>query len=298
MPGWNAVLGEIQQAAADPFKIVRQKHLTKLSKVAGGRNIIAYYSGWLQKAGLADTAIGNVDKNAFMSMIHQMDRSKGLDIIIHTPGGDLCATESIVDYLKAMFGNDIRAIVPQLAMSAGTMICCSCKEIVMGKQSSLGPIDPQFGGIPAQGVLEEFERAGKEIKTDQSKAWLWQPILQKYHPSFLGECEKAVALSHEMCKEWLSENMFNNNGTKDEAKALEVTKKLSDHVSTKTHARQFNIDDCTKMGLKILALESNPALQDAVLTIHHAYMHTFGMTNAFKIVENQLDVDITFRARN
>ena len=29
----------------------------------------------------------------------------------------------------------------------------------MGKYSSLGPIDPQLNGMPAPGVLEEFQRA-------------------------------------------------------------------------------------------------------------------------------------------
>lgn len=57
--------------------------------------------------------------------------------------GDLAATESIVDYLKQMNGNDVRAIIPQISMSAGTMIALSCSEIIMGKQSYLRPIDPQ-----------------------------------------------------------------------------------------------------------------------------------------------------------
>ena len=46
---------------------------------------------------------------------------RGLDLILHTPGGDMAATESLVDYLRAMFGTDICAFVPQLAMSAGTI---------------------------------------------------------------------------------------------------------------------------------------------------------------------------------
>jgi ClpP class serine protease len=75
-----------------------------------------------------------------------MDRSKGLDLILHTPGGDMAATESLVDYLRQMFGKDIRAIVPQIAMSGGTMIALAWKEILMGKHSNLGPIDPQFSG--------------------------------------------------------------------------------------------------------------------------------------------------------
>lgn len=48
-------------------------------------------------------------------------------------------------------------------MSAGTMIACSCKQILMGKHSSLGPVDPHFNGIPAIGVIEEIKKAYQQI---------------------------------------------------------------------------------------------------------------------------------------
>src|SRR5207249_10607570 len=136
--------------------------------------------------------VNDADKNGLMTVIHGLERSKGLDLLLHTPGGETAATESIVDYLHAMFGTDIRAIVPQLALSAGTMIACACKEIVMGKQSSLGPIDPQFRGLPAHGVIEEFERAAKEIALEPTRIAVWQPIIAKYQPTLIGECEKAI----------------------------------------------------------------------------------------------------------
>lgn len=94
-----------------------------------------------------------------MNTVRGLDCSKGLDLILHTPGGSPMAAEAIVKYLRSKFGKDIRVIVPQLAMSAGTMIACSAKEIVMGKQSSLGPIDPQLNGIPAYSIQNEFEDA-------------------------------------------------------------------------------------------------------------------------------------------
>ena len=50
---------------------------------------------------------------------------------------DPAAAEAIVNYLRLKFDYDIRVIVPQLAMSAGTMIACAAKEIIIGKQSSL-----------------------------------------------------------------------------------------------------------------------------------------------------------------
>jgi len=55
------------------------------------------------------------------------------------------------------------------------MIACAGREIVMGKHSSLVPIDPQFGGMAAHGVVEEFNRAHAEIRADHSRAFVWQP---------------------------------------------------------------------------------------------------------------------------
>ena len=157
MPNWTELLREIQ-VTGGTHDVVRRKYLSKLYRLTG-RNVIAYYSGWLQKPGVRGIEVNDADKNGFMNVVHGLDRTKGLDLLLHTPGGDTAATESLVDYLRAMFGMDIRAIVPQIALSAGTMIACACKEILMGKQSSLGPIDPQIGGIPAHGIVEEFKRA-------------------------------------------------------------------------------------------------------------------------------------------
>jgi ClpP class serine protease len=106
-----------------------------------------------------------------MTAIHGLDRKKGLDLALHTPGGEAAATESLVDYLRQIFGTDIRAIVLQLAMSAGTMLACACKSILIGKQSSLGPIDPQLGGLAAHGIIEEFTKAYEEIQVDPRKIY-------------------------------------------------------------------------------------------------------------------------------
>jgi len=170
MPNWKEVLDEIQIESHNkqlhPLDSVRRKYLRKISEKTG-RNVIAYYSGWLQHPNQRDAAINDKDKNALMLNIHRLGRSKGLDLILHTPGGDLAATESIVDYLFSMFDTNIRAIIPQISMSAGTMIALSCKEIMMGKQSNLGPIDPQMGGIACQAVLDEFEQAKDEIRANR-----------------------------------------------------------------------------------------------------------------------------------
>ena len=215
MPSWNQVLEEIQRSKrVDALDDVRRKYLKKLTKLTG-RNTIAYYSGWLQKPGVGNASIIDDDKNGFMATIHKLNREKGLDLILHTPGGDTAATESIVNYLHKMFGTNIRAIIPQIAMSAGTMIACACDTIIMGKQSNIGPIDPQFGGIPAQGVISEFKKALEEVKRDPATIPIWQVVVGKYHPTFIEECSNAIDMSAAMVKKWLCESMFQGNQEAD-----------------------------------------------------------------------------------
>lgn len=288
MPNWNDVLKEIQSIQRpDALDVIRRQYLKQLYELTQ-RNIIAYYSGWLQKPGLRGSIIDDGDKNGFMTTIHHLNRSEGLDLILHTPGGSMAATESIVHYLHAMFDGNIRAIIPQLAMSGGTMIACACKHIIMGKQSNLGPIDPQFGGIPAEGVKEEFQRAKKEIKKDPSTIPLWQVIIGKYHPTFIGECEKAIVWSKKVVATWLETVMF--AGEKNaKKKANAIVKKLSAHAVYKSHERHIHLEECKKIigSGKVIALEDlGGDFQDLVLTVHHAYMHTFSGTNAIKIIEN------------
>lgn len=287
MPDWNEVLIEIQNyPKPNALDQIRHKYLKSLAEKTN-RNVIAYYSGWLQNPGISNTSINDIDKNAFMATIRDLDRSKGLDLILHTPGGDTAATESLVDYLRQMFGIDIRVIVPQLAMSAGTMIACASKEIIMGKQSSLGPIDPQFGGIPAHGVIEEFRTAIQEVEMNPSSIPIWQVIIGKYHPTFIGECEKAITMSSQMVKKWLETGMFNGEYGASE-KIHRILSALNNHEDTKTHARHIPVAECEEIGLKVMRMEEDDELQDLILTVHHTYMHTFSQTKAFKIVENNI----------
>ena len=189
MSSWNNILARLQ-AEESPLDSLRAQAVSDLSEFRD-RNVICYYSGWLQGCDSSSVSILDDDMNGLMNAMYKLDRSKGLDLVLHTPGGEVAATEAIVKYFRHCFGNDVVAIVPQLAMSAGTMIACSCKEIIMGRQSSLGPTDPQFGGVAAAagGVIEEFERAVHEVEENPSSAALWGQIIGKYHPTFLGDCQ-------------------------------------------------------------------------------------------------------------
>lgn len=287
MAGWNDILDEIRNATS-PFDDVRRKYIKELNKYTG-RNVICYYSSWLSKRGEKNLDINDSDMSGFMNAVHGMDCTKGLDLILHTPGGDPAASEAIVSYLRAKFNKDIRVIVPQLAMSAGTMIACSAKEIVMGKQSSLGPIDPQFNGIPAYNIKSEFEEAKADLLKNPNNVQYWKIKLQQYPAAFMKTALDAIDLSGTLVEEWLGSCMFDKTSSNDQIIIKRIVESLNEHDNSKNHGRHLSVDFCKGIGLKIVALEDDSVLQDLVLSIHHAYMLTLDGTSALKIIENQND---------
>lgn len=293
MGSWNEVLKEIQETSSQ-CDYVRRKYLRELSEYTG-RSTIAYYSGWLAKNNALNTDINDNDMNGFMNCIHGLDCANGLDLILHTPGGSPAAAEAIVNYLRNKFNYDIRVIVPQLAMSAGTMIACASKEIVMGKHSSLGPIDPQFNGIPAYNIKSEFEEAKKDLLENPANAHYWAIKLQQYPAAFLKTAIDAIELSSKLLQDWLGTCMFDSSADCD--KIASIVTKLNEHDDSKNHGRHFNIDFCSSIGLKILPLESDNTLQEKVLSLHHAYTITLNDTTAVKLIESNNNKSFIFSCK-
>lgn len=293
MPTWGEVLKEFD--SPEKADSVRRKYLSLLAQHTG-RDTILYSTKWTDPSNIPpDTvSITEEDIQGFMEVVHGL-RQNNLDIVLHSPGGSLVATEAVVKYLRKKF-DDIRIIVPQGAMSAGTMLACAGNRIVMGKHSFLGPIDPQFilptplspGAsrmVPAQAILDQFDLAKKECKDNQNLG-PWLPILSQYGPALIVECKNAIALSKKLVQDWLAKYMF-HGARRASHTASFVARRLAAHKDHKSHGRHLDRDDCKKIGLVIDDLEQDQTLQDLVLSVFHASTHTFNMTPCVKIIENQ-----------
>jgi membrane-bound ClpP family serine protease len=195
-----------------------------------------------------------------------------------------------------MFGENVRAIVPQIAMSGGTMIALACKEIIIGKHSSLGPIDPQLGGVPAHAIKEEFDRALAEVQAAPATAPIWQIVISKYGASQISESMTVIAWADQMTREWLKTGMFLGE-TDADAKADRVIQELADHAITKSHARHISAQAARAVGLKVALLENDQRLQDAVLSVHHAAIISLNSTPALKIIENDRGIAFVHTAQ-
>lgn len=297
MPIWSEILAELQETAqhngVPDCDAVRRKYLLGLHEYTS-RAVVLYATGWLQKieAPPAGISINDEDVHGLMEVTSGIQAAE-VDLILHSPGGSPEAAEAIVSYLRSRFEH-IRVIIPHLAMSAATMISCAADEIVMGKHSFVGPTDPQMllatqlgiRSVPAQSVLDQFDRAQKDCG-DPKRYAAWVPMLSQYGPDLIEQAHTALALSRSLVKTWLSNYMF--KGQQDaEKQAKVVSDWLADHRHFKSHSRHLTRDDLSKKGMTVVPLESDSTLQDKVLSVFHAAMHTLGMTPAIKIVENHL----------
>lgn len=79
-----------------------------------------------------------------------------IDLILHTPGGLVLATEQIARALVRHRGK-VTVFIPHYAMSGGTMLAMAADEIVMDENAVLGPVDPQLGNVAAASVLTVLE---------------------------------------------------------------------------------------------------------------------------------------------
>ncbi|NHZ85907.1 MAG: serine protease [Planctomycetia bacterium] len=293
MPTWGKILKEIQVLAQkkEPraVDIIREKYLKILYEFTN-RDTIIYATRWTSGDAPPNmVSINDEDVHAFMEALAGLN-GNSLDLIIHTGGGSPEATDAIVSFLRQKY-NDIRILIPQAAMSAGTMLACSADEIVMGKQSSIGPIDPQFilqtsvgiQALPAHAILKQFENAQKDCAENPNNLNSWMPMLSQYGPALLVRCKDQIDFGRDLVESWLTSYMF-----KDEKSKLphEISKYLSDHDNFKTHGKHLNINNAKDLGLKIQELEANQEFQDKVLSAFHATLHAFGVTSSAKIIAN------------
>ncbi len=294
MPSWSEILAELSsgfETGTPPFDAIRRKYLTLLREHTG-RPVILYASGWIQKPATPPEllSIGDEDIQALMEVTQGLTGTE-LDLVLHSPGGSPEAAEAIVSYLRSRFEH-IRVIVPNLAMSAATMLACAANELVLGKHSFLSPTDPQLvlatplgvRSVPAQAMLDQFERAQRECQ-DPAKLPAWLPMLAQYGPDLITTCGAALRMSRNLVGTWLTNYMFGGQ-REGEEKAASIADRLADHASFSSHARHISRAELKHKGLIVTDLEADEKLQDMCLSVFHATTHTFSGTTAVKLVEN------------
>lgn len=107
------------------------------------------------------------DSEQVLRAIRLTSEKMPIDIILHTPGGLVLATEQIA---KALIRHEakVSVFIPHYAMSGGTMIALASDEIVMDPNAVLGPVDPQLNGMAAASILKVLEQKPVSEIDDQT----------------------------------------------------------------------------------------------------------------------------------
>jgi Serine dehydrogenase proteinase len=222
-------------------------------------------------------------------------------VLLRTGGGSAETVERMVDVLRHHY-KSVYFVVPDYAMSAGTILCMSGDKIYMDYASALGPIDPQImssdgtGYIPAMGYLDKVEELTAKPALNPGDAVLLSGIdLAK-----LALFEQAKNLSVDLLKRWLvkfkfkdwNEHRTNNPGSpvtdnEKTQRAEEIAGQLSNHKLWRSHGRNLNIERLVELRLEIDDYSDQNDLREAIrqyndlLTAHvdrnqlPVYLHSY-----------------------
>ena len=206
------------------------------------------------------------------------DKRTTIAVILDTIGGSAEVVERMVNVIRHHY-DEVDFLIPDRAMSAGTIFAMAGNRIFMSYFSGLGPIDPQVEKdgrfFPALGYLTQYERlcekaANRELNTAELI------LLEKLELVELYEFEQARELSHELLTNWLSTYKFkdwdkhSSTGApvteEDKAqRAKEIAAALSDNERWHSHARMISRDTLrSELRLKIENFEDIPCLPVAI----------------------------------
>ena len=218
------------------------------------------------------------------------ERKKTVSIILDTPGGVVEVVERMVVVLRSVY-DEVTAIIPDRAMSAGTILALSADRIMMDHLSCLGPIDPQIERegrlVPALSYLNQFERLNNKA-LDGKLSTAEYALLNKLDLGELYQFEQARELSIDLLIKWLTQYKF-KNWTKTESKAeivsedmkiaraRQIASLLNDPEKWHSHGRAIDANTLRKeVNLKIDNFEEDIGLYRAVrgyFELLRDYMH-------------------------
>lgn len=230
-----------------------RQHLLRQIEKRTGRRLIALVGG-------ASSSITARDIPPFVDLLHDVAKEDDLDLLLHTPGGDVDQAERIVMMCRKRIGptSRLRIVVPDSAKSAGTLIALASDEIVMGYCSELGPIDPQITittangetmARPAQSFLDGLNQIVEQVgEANLSPAYF--PLLDKLDPALIDFCKKAILRSERFATEHLSKHML--NGDLDAAK--DVASFFNNQSVHLSHGAVIDADKVKDLGLNVTEL--------------------------------------------
>ena len=230
-------------------------------------------------------------------------------IILQTGGGSAETVEKMVE-MSRHFYQCVDFLVPDVAMSAGTIWCMSGDRIYMDYSSSLGPIDPQVQNnegkwVPALGYLDKCnELIQKSVNEPLSSAEL--VMLNGLDLASLRAYEQARDLSSSLLKKWLVEFKFKGwtvhrscpvkvgkevTPAEKQERAEEIANILSNNNRWHSHGRMISLKTLQEeLKLEIDDFTDDTALRTSINMLHDFCLDYLNKMNRIVVVGSKYRV--------
>ncbi len=229
-------------------RYARQARIAEIQRLTG-RRLICYVSSLYASIDRDDTV-------PFVDLLHNVPAGEDLDLLLHTPGGDIDAAEKLAAMMRKRVGEaKLRVVVPDLAKSAGTLIALAADELVMSDSSELGPIDPQIRLADAHGnliqhsvqsYLDAYDEHAAALKADPTNDAA-RLMLSKMDPHTVRFFRGVRARAQRLAEDQLKLGMF-RGGT---GNFTLVASELMDTNRWVSHGQMIDSDDAQVLGLNV-----------------------------------------------
>lgn len=246
------------------------KHFSKVLEDRFGGDVLALI-------GPLHNGLEDVVRDAIEAREHKSDK---LVVLVETDGGYIEVAQRIADTMRHHY-RQVEFVIPNFAMSAGTVLVMSGDAIWMDYYSVLGPIDPQIsrpggGMVPALGYLVHYDRLIKRAEQKLITSAEVMYLAANFNPAELYLCEQASDLSIALLKEWLAKYKFKNwtrtdthgkkvSNSMRAQRAEKIARVLQDTRRWNSHGRGISMEILRReVNLKIDDFGENPELQQAI----------------------------------
>lgn len=270
-----------------------QSHETRKSIIAKlereiGRPVVSLFTSF----NFLDVVLDDSDANMLEALLQKTDLSKGVALLLSSPGGSGLAAERIINILRRYSGtNDYWVIIPGKAKSAATMVSFGASKIYMGPASELGPIDPQYSVIEdgrkkrfsVFNIVSSYKALFDQATKEKGNIQPYLQQLLRYDAREIKEFEDAISLSEDIALKALKTGMMSSV-----AKA-EIKRKIIKFLTpeqTKAHGRLIDRDEAEACGLTIEKVNIDDKVWSPAYELY-IRLNTFVSSQVAKCVESK-----------
>jgi hypothetical protein len=279
---YGAVFDERHQTAT-----TRRDLISEIGEALDNRCVLVFYTSFVHDVLISDGDVAIIE-DALMGS----DLSRGLVLIVNSPGGFSLSAERIINVCRAHSSGGFDIIVPKQAKSAATLMCFGASKIYMSPTSELGPVDPQvplnvgerLHLISAFGLVAAYRdllaQAVACRAPDRIEPYLQQ--LDRFDARLIADYEREIELSKKISVEALKTGMMAG------VEETEIERRIQlflNPAQSGSHGRPITRETAQKCGLEIEGIDLDAALWHSVMELHVRASEYVNGPSVAKIVE-------------